>query len=237
MALLEGQVQVRDLVMGPGTDYTVVQGFNPFDRRVRAEQSGARAWNHGSWSGAEWVEEAVVPLYVAPAGEDVATWLLLHQRLMAAFAPVGAAAEDVELRWALGGREFVMFGRPRMVESDIAAIGSSRTSIANCAFIALDPLIYSGTEESGSIGLPQFVGGLTVPFTVPLYVTGSVVGGEAELTNEGTAPTPLSIRLDGPLPEPRVTVHHPDGDIETLRVMFDLSTGQWLDIDTGSHAV
>jgi len=238
MALADCQWRIRDLIAGPGTPWTVLHPTNPFQLQVRADQHAARAWNHGSWSGAEWVDERVIPVRLhghAPS-RDWSGAVELIQQLNAAFAAVGDTAEDVELRYSLGGTEYVLRGRPRMSEPELS--NAVRGHVwASCAFIALDPLIYSGAEESGSIGLPQFDGGLTVPLTVPFTVDGVMVDGRDTLTNDGTAPTPLALRIDGPAIRPRVTIQHPDGDIETLRVMFDLSAGQWLDIDTGSHAV
>jgi hypothetical protein len=163
MALSADQVQVRDLVMGPGTDYQILVGFNPFNRSVRADQSGKRAWNHGSWSGVEWADEAVVPLRILIDTDDENTWLVAHQKLMAAFRPVGEITRNTELRFHLGGREFVMFGRPRMVEPELDLIGLGK-AFTSAAFVALDPLIYAGAETVvPGIGLPTFTGGLTIP--------------------------------------------------------------------------
>lgn len=239
MPLMEGQFKVRDLIMGPGTRYEILRGTNPFQRNVRADQGGARAWNHGSWSGVEWAAEVVVPMTIRVRGasSDVASWLAAHQTLTAAFAPVGESAADAELRFMLGGTEFLMRGRPRMVEPDLTLINSGK-SITQAAFVALDPFIYAGTETvAGPTGLPTFSGGLTVPVTAPFTVSGVLASGFLNLTNTGTAETPLSIRIDGPVQEPSVTLQRTDGITQALRFGFDLETGQWLDIDTGARTV
>src|SRR5690554_6903050 len=168
MPLAEGQVQIRDLVMGPGTPYRIMTEFNPFNRSVRADQSGPRAWNHGAWSGVEWAAEATVPMRILVEADDVAGWISLHQQLMAAFAPVGESATDVELRFAMGGREYMMRGRPRMVEPDLKLIGTGK-SFTQAAFVALDPFIYSGTEGvAGPLNLPRYEGGLVISSAEPL---------------------------------------------------------------------
>lgn len=239
MPLMEGQFQVRDLILGPGTQYEILRGTNPFQRNVRADQGGARAWNHGSWSGVEWAAEVVVPMTIRVRGEtrDVASWLAAHQTLTAAFAPVGESAVDAELRFVLGGTEFLMRGRPRMVEPDLTLINSGK-SITQAAFVALDPFIYAGAETvAGPTGLPTFTGGLLVPFTVPFTVDGVLASGFLDLTNTGTADTPLAIRLDGPVTDPSVTLQRTDGIVQTLRFEFDLGAGEWLDIDTGARTV
>lgn len=169
MALAEYQAQVRDLVMGPGTNYAFLDDFNPFTLDVRADQAGNRAWGDGGYSGVEWREEIVVPMRLRvkdPANRTLGRWLELHQQLLAAFRPVGEAVQDVELRFALGGREYLMFGRPRVVEPDTKTIAGGY-SVTRAAFVALDPTIYAGVETVfGPIGLPTFTGGLTIPGTM-----------------------------------------------------------------------
>lgn len=239
MVLAERQWQIRNLVMGPGTPFRVQAQTNPFTLNIRANQGGKRAWNHGSWSGAEWGDERVVPLRIFVEADDLtpATWLQLNQQLAAAFAPIGDVAVDVELRHALGGREYVMFGRPRMVEPSTRHIGSG-FSFTQCAFVALDPHIYSGELlTAGPVGLAVFIGGLAVPYTVPHIVEHVRVGGQVDIFNDGTAETPLQLRIDGPIPGPQVIVQHADDTVESLRVGFDLIAGQFLEIDTGSRAV
>lgn len=162
MALLDRQVQVRDLVMGPGTDYQIVEGFNPFNRDVRVEQSEARTHAHGSWSGTEFNDEVTVPIRILIQAPDQVTWLQLHDRLMHAFRPVGRSFEEVQLRFSLGGQERVMFGRPRMVEPNLQSLVTGEVAY-RAAFVALDPFQYSSEPiEHDAIGLPVFRGGLLV---------------------------------------------------------------------------
>jgi hypothetical protein len=239
MPLEDGQVQIRGLLLGCGTPYEVT-GFNPWDRAARTMAGEGRAWNHGAWGGAEFLDETVVPLrvYTKAASAAPAQWLALHQDLVAAFEPIGDATVEVELRFAAAGSEFVMFGRPRtaQVEVDMLRVHRGR-SWTSLAFAALDPRIYSGAEQVQVLGLPQFTGGLTVPFTVPFTVSGVLVDGRADVVNAGKAPTPLHVRIDGPVNAPRFAVQHPDGSVESLRFLLDLAAGQWLTIDTGSHLV
>lgn len=236
MPLLEEQVSIRDLIMGPGTPYKML-GFNPWARNTRAEGNGKRAWDHGGWSGSEWLEEVTVPMRIRTVGEGVAGLLAAQHQLTAAFRPVGDSTQDVELRWMLGGQEYLMFGRPRMVEPDAEVIGTGR-SYSQAAFVALDPFVYDGTETVvADIGLPSYVGGLTVPFTVPFQIDGELVGGFADITNTGTAETGLLIRIDGPVGMPSVWLVHDDGTVQRLRFDIQLEAGQWLDIDTRARTV
>lgn len=234
MALAEGQWQLRDLVLGPGTTYQVLNDTNPFACQVRADQGGARAWAHGGWSGVEWQSERVVPirLLVDVGAHDVAAAIAALHAVAAAFR---ASHADLSLTFRLGGSEYLLWGRPRMTEPDTSLLGVGKASI-RCAFVGLDPLIYSSVEGSSMLGLPQFTGGLVVPVTAPVTVDAVQTAGTADVTNAGTADAGLMLRIDGPVLEPRVTLLHPDGP-QTLRFGLELAAGQWLDVDTRARTV
>jgi len=237
MPLEEGQWQVRTLVIGADTSYRLMDASNPFDLTVRADQGGPRAWNHGSWSGAEWANERVVPIRLLVrnlAAQTRAGWLAARHQLAAAFAPVGDAAEQVELRFAFGGEEFVLFGRPRMVEFDATLVGTGQ-SFVNAGFVAQDPRIYAGTLSSAQTGLPTQTGGLTLPLTVPFTVDGVLTGGRVDLLNAGTTDTALTLRIDGPVLSPTVVIQRVDGSVQQIRFDLDLAAGQWLDISSAGR--
>lgn len=234
MALEEGQWQVRSLVLGPGTAYRLMDSTNPFTVTVRSDQSGPRAWNHGSYSGAEWGNSRMVAIRLLVEADDLAGWRDAHQALAAAFAPIGDSVADVQLRFVLGATEYLLFGRPRMVEPEMQLAGTGRT-FTRCAFDALDPRIYAGLESNAQTGLPVQTGGLTVPLTVPFTVDGVLAGGSAALLNEGTTDTALTLRIDGPVIQPVVVLQRPDGSVQSIRFDLTLAAGQWLDISTAAR--
>ncbi|MEU8264485.1 hypothetical protein AB0C02_28165 [Micromonospora sp. NPDC048999] len=219
--------------MGPGTRYRIADDTNPWQSQVRADQGGARAWAHGSWSGAEWAAERVVPMRIlVDAGrDDVGAALDLRHALAAAFAPV-TTGPDVPLRWRQGGREYQLFVRPRMAEPDLSLLGAGRMWV-RCAAVAVDPRIYSATERvTAPLGAPVYTGGLRVPFRVPFRLVTQQTAGIATAVNAGLAPAGLRLRFAGPSPQPRVTVQWPDGTRRQLRVALTLAAGEWLDVDT-----
>lgn len=232
MALADEQISVGGFVMGAGTPYTLVD-FNPWTRSARSDQTAARAWADGSWSGAQFAEAVTVPMTIHTKAASVAEWNSLHEQLLAAFGP---ASTDVELRWKLPGMaERLMFGRPQMVEPDVHLVRRGR-SVATAAFVGLDPKTYSGDLHSVALGLPSVSGGLLVPVTAPLTVDAVVTAGRVSLLNVGTAPVGLTLRIDGPVSQPRVSVLS-GSDLSTLQINITLVTGQWLDIDTGARTV
>lgn len=237
MTILEtGQWRVRDLVMGPGTPYRVLANSNSFTLGIRAPHTQERPHAHGSLVGSEWANARTVPIRVmldAPPYTESA-WLDALDELTAAFAPVGDSGGMVELYRNVDGREFVWFGRTRMVEpeTDLAAGGYG---FVQCAFVAADPRRYSAAEASVSTGLAVQTGGLTVPVTAPVAVTGRLVGGRGQITNNGTASAPLTARIDGPVVEPGFVLYSPDGSIQSVRFSLTLLDGQWLEIDSVTH--
>ena len=209
----------------------MVTHFNPFVRAVRANEGDVRAWNNGAWSGAEFADALTIPMRIVALGQGAAGFLAAHQAIAAAFAP---SSTDLELRFAVAGSEYVMYGRPRLVEPQPRNI----TGVAwyQAAFMALDPLIYSGTEHTQALVLPVASGGLTVPITVPITVAGTVISGRAPITNAGTATVGLRLRVDGPVISPRVSLLV--GSVtSTLSFALTLGVGQWLDVDTARRTV
>lgn len=235
MALSEGQVQVRDLVMGEGTQF-IVSAFNPYNRSVRADRTGDAPWGDGGWSGSEWREVAVVNMGVHIDASSNAEWQALHWQLDAAFAPIRTGASEIELRWMNAGTEYLMFGRPRMLQPTIRNLRSGQVT-ASASFVCPDPAIYSGIEHTATVGVLRRTGGLSTPFSVPFGVSSVVADGVATLANAGTSPARLLLRIVGPVSAPRVTVIGPGGIPLTLFLTTVLGVGEFLDIDTAERLV
>lgn len=237
-----GQVRIlsdyRDLLMGEGTVYDLQSEVNPFIRGVRAPQTGPRPYAHGSYTGAEWQNEAVVPIRVIANGDskDVPSTRAAIQAMSAGFAAIGNKPEVIGLYFRLDGDpdEYVMFGTTRGFEPDLATMGEGWV-YASASFVAQDPRVYSAAEASVSTGLAVQTGGLTVPVTAPVAVTGRLIGGRGLLTNSGTAAAPLTARIDGPVVEPGFVLYSPDGSIQSVRFSLTLLDGQWLEIDSATH--
>ncbi len=165
MTLLNtGQWKIRDLVMGPGTQYRVVDSSSPFALSVRDDQSRNRPHAHGGLVGSEWANPRVVPIRVMIDADqyDELGWLDALDPLTSAFRPVGDTGEIVEMYRNISGREYVWFGRTRMIEpsTDLAAGGYGFVQLA---FEAADPRRYAAGLSSQSTGLAIQQGGMTVP--------------------------------------------------------------------------
>lgn len=235
MPLTHGQISVRGLVMGPGTDY-IVTHFNPWNRLTKAEYTGSAPWSDGSWSGAEFLESVTVNIGIHPQATGPEHWQELHWGLTTAFAPIGTASQEIELRWCVGAREYVMFGRPRSLQSDVRNFFTGDVG-ATASFQALDPSIYSAELRSARVRLLETTGGVSAPVGAPVSIVSAFTSGIVEIENEGTRPASLQLRIRGPVINPRVMLVTPDGEVMTLRTDIALSDGQWLDIDTETRLV
>nr|UWI41313.1 MAG: tail protein [Bacteriophage sp.] len=93
---------------------------------------------------------------------------------------------------------------------------------------SLSPYLYGLDSVSGVTGLPSSSGGMSFPYHFEeaggslsswMWSEG-VVSGSVPLSNVGTAPSPVMIRIDGPVVKPQV-VHAGSGHV----MAFDMSLG------------
>lgn len=234
MTILEtGQWKVRDLVLGPGTEYRIASNSPFFTLAIRADQSHTRAFGHGEMVGSEWANARVVPIriFIDTTEHTELSWVDAIDQLAAAFQPVGSTGEIVELYRNISGREFVYFGRPRLIEpdEDLAAGGYGWVQ---CAFEAADPRRYSAELTTVSTGLTEYVGGLSTSFTTPFSIVTVLSSGLLQLNNTGTADSGLEVRVDGPLSGNQLVLQRPDGSVQSLSVNLDLMAGEFLLIDS-----
>lgn len=233
-----GQIRItRDdgttILLHHGTDRfdTVykVNEWDPFNRGVRADQTGTVPWGDGDWSGAEWRAGATIPLklgiHTSSWSELMAAWWALD----AALAPVRTDG-DVEVTWNAAGTEYLMYARPRG-----AALKNERGRTGKAWVTATlacpDPSIYSAVEHTGEIGLLHRIGGLATPFGLPTGVYTVVADGEATITNSGTSPARLLLHLTGPLQPARISIIT-GSSVQTLNLDTVLGDDDYLDIDT-----
>lgn len=111
------------------------------------------------------------------------------------------------------------------------------------SLVALSPYLFGLDMVSDSTGLPQTSGGMIFPYTFEDQSTGSgsgwmwpekVESGQVWLQNTGTAPSPVLIRIDGPVVDPQVT-HVTSGHV----MAFDMSlgSGQYVLINGQTHEI
>lgn len=105
----------------------------------------------------------------------------------------GQADEDLELTVTGPTRTWIAYGRPRRSVPDLEHSLSGIVRVA-CQFRALDPRLYDATETLTTVALGTDTGGLDYPFAYP-FAYGTATAGTATLTNEGNAPTALTVTI------------------------------------------
>lgn len=233
-----GQIEISrpggtPLLLHHGTPYRVNK-FEPFERGVRADQGGAVSWGDGDWSGAEWRAGATLPMrlgiHTGSWDELMAAWWALD----AALAPVRTGPE-VEVRWNAAGAEYLMYARPRGT-SLRNTNGRTGKAWVDIELECPDPAIYSAEEHSVEMGMLRRIGGTPIPHILPVALYAVVADGEATITNTGTSPARLLLRIDGPATRPYITLATATGT-QVLNLDTVLGEGDWLDIDTVTKEV
>lgn len=109
--------------------------------------------------------------------------------------------------------------------------------------VALSPYLFDLDMVSDSTGLPETSGGVIFPYSFEDQGTGSGSGwvwsekvdsGQVWLQNTGTAPSPVSIRIDGPVVNPQVT-HARSGHVMSFNM--SLGGGQYILINGQTHEI
>lgn len=108
---------------------------------------------------------------------------------------------------------------------------------------SLSPYLFGMDLVSDSTGLPKTVGGLAFPYVFKADATDSVskwiwnesaVSGCVRLQNDGTAPSPVLIRIDGPVVNPQVT--HTGSD-HVMAFDISLGIGHYILINGQTHEI
>lgn len=127
------------------------------------------------------------------------------------------ARETVPLRFCAGGRQLVVYGRPRRFTQPIPDIRSKRGKVTVALdFIVTDPAIYAVSDDGSTSQSETFRliapneeggviwhedGGADIPFWWDGEVSGEVKGG---VGNASPNPVPFTVRIRGPVSNPSI---------------------------------
>lgn len=107
---------------------------------------------------------------------------------------------------------------------------------------SLSPYLYGLDSVSGVSGLPSSSGGMQFPYhfeetgvSLSSWVwSENVVSGQVALANVGTAPSPVMIRIDGPVIDPQV-LHVGSGHV--MAFAMSLGVGHYVTINGVTHEI
>lgn len=120
-----------------------------------------------------------------------------------------------------------------------AGVNMLRFSIS---LTSLSPYLYGLESVSGSARLPHLTGGMTFPYgfgmdsvsVSPWTWSEHAISGRVSLLNDGTAPSQVSIRIDGPVVNPSI-LHVGSG--HTISFDMSLGIGHYVTIDGTTHEI
>ena len=107
---------------------------------------------------------------------------------------------------------------------------------------SLSPYLYGLESVSGVSGLPSSSGGMSFPYhfeetgvSLSSWVwSETIVSGSVALNNVGTAPSPVMIRIDGPVVNPQIT-HVGSGHVTAFNMSFGV--GHYATINGVTHEI
>lgn len=225
--MINNTATLNGLTIGAGTSYQWTAYPSGLGTPAIRTDDRSRPRRPGIIAATDLLGSRTISFEIQIKGSNLETALTA---LNAAFAPSDA---DVWLQLRLTGTpaEYVILGRPRGVEWDLTRRYTFGLADARCTFVATDPMKY-GPEQSIVIPLPSGTAGIDAPVVAPV-VSGASSGGEAVLTNSGTAAVDWVATITGPMNTPRL-----DHVELSRRVSFgiNLAPGETLVLDsrTGS---
>ena len=107
---------------------------------------------------------------------------------------------------------------------------------------SLSPYLYGLDSVSGSSGLPSSYGGMTFPYhfeeagvSLSSWMwSENIVSGQVALDNVGTAPSPVMIRVNGPVVNPQI-VHVRSGHVIAFNMR--LGSGHYVTVNGVNHEI
>lgn len=225
--LADQQMELRDLVIGPGTSYCWVDEVPNWWgwTNVRTVDTPRQSIS-GVQGGRDLLDkESIIGQVLVSASTADELRLLIDEFLVNFYV----SDDDIPLRANLLGQTRRRYGRPRRAKpgprlTTRFARVNKFGSIISFQFDALDPVVFGDTLNSLLIGLPSGGGGFSPPFVPPFLVAGGGSSGVGSVVNSGLVPTRWIGRIDGPIVNPAIT-HQGSGYTLSFSVNGGLTLG------------
>lgn len=225
--VLQGQAAESAPVAGVFTD---LKGW--WDPPPSAGAVTQRAFQHGGWAGRAYYSPRVLVLSGSLFGDDP----LAVRDAFEAFIGGLSINELFPLVVEEGG--LVRHVMVRLEEDPLVEWRGGEGATFNLQFVAPDWRRFagdgSGATRSVVTGLPSSSGGLVFPASAPFLFDAVVVSGEVAVVNDGTAPAPVVVSFQGPVPNPSVQLRE-SGEVMTFAL--NVLAGQTLAVDFDRRTV
>lgn len=195
---------------------------------VRAEFTDREA-DHGAWASPVYLGSRPVTL----AGTIVAPSRAVLESAMERLRAAAALTDTVLTVWETVSKQAAVRRSGKVLVQYVTDTVATYSVMVTAA----DPRRYSTTQLSGTTGLPATSGGLAFPSAFPITFSATVVSGQINAVNAGSADSRPVLTITGPVVAPVIAALYPDGTVRQLIYSLDLVTGDVLTIDTDAHTV
>ena len=227
-------------VDGLGCSWTVSSLDGVWDGAGSSHEHSALVWGDGWVSNRSFLggrEITITGKVQSPTDE---AYLEARQALMAAIP-----GESGDLTVSVAGRTFLYRVQRAQARPLVKQLAGLRVVEYSIPLVSKSPYAFdAGDPLSGVTGLAATSGGMRFPaaFTGPgapglvssWCFSEATVSGDVNLTNPGGAPSPVTLRVDGPVDGPRVE-HQPSGSV--LELGLSLGSGHYVVFDSQSRQV
>jgi hypothetical protein len=239
IALTDYQFEIGGLLLGKDTPFTV-ENFEGMGWDVRNSDAN-RPLDDGDYFGPDYVQSKSRVITLRIAESDSAAAGALRQALARAwYLDAHEITARKPLRWKLPGQTTSRInGRPRRAAFTTDQLKYGMI-VATLEYQQNDPFEYDDNLASLSLALNQdALIGFTFPLTFPITFASSSGSSTAlavsnPATNLGMAATYPTMRITGPIINPRV-----DNQTTGQYIGFNITliAGQWLDVDFAERTV
>lgn len=227
MTLIDYQLSIGGLVLGPGTNYIVqsIDGFGTAD--VRATDV-PRPRDHGEFYGLDYLPGRTITITAIIRGSSPANVVANIDALLAVWQPINVDTATVnELSYKFPGQDARQLrGRPRRCPIDTHRIIGNNAPVV-LEYKAADPRQYDDTGDTAIVGVSSVTTGRAYPRTYPLTFGGGSSNAIAAL-NAGNFSTRPMARILGPATNPSILNSNTG---EKVKFALTLASGDFLDVD------
>lgn len=232
MTLLDYQIAIGGLVMGPGTPYIIqsIDGFGTEDVRTT---DVSRPYSHGEFYGLDFLPGRTLTISAIIRGVSPTDVVANIDALLVVWQPISADTSTVNvLTYKFPGQTMRQFnGRPRRAPIDTSRIIGNNAPVV-LEYKAADPRQY-GPANTVTVGVSTVTSGRAYPRTYPLTFGGGISNAILAV-NAGNFPTRPSARIVGPATNPSILNSNTGARV---KFALTLAAGDFLDIDFDAKTI
>ena len=224
----------QTLLVGSGTDYDVVEADGLDDLPTVDAFDIPRDARWGSDDGTDLARDRVATFsgeLFTDTDAEMAS-LLDGLRDTLTVGPVGTLA------WRHSGEEIrFVYARCRRRSIPVNHRRSVLSAVWAAQFVAVDPLVYSASQDTDSTTRTAEGSGFAVPVTPP-FTLGASTSGSVRVTNAGSVAAPWTGRMEGPLTDPVITNLSTGERLAfTANGGLTLTSGEYVDMSSDGRSV